>query len=246
MVDLERMNPLKIKIDKEWGQSTLVIENTSGSELSLHSIQQAAVIPMIRAFAEYWSLVGLPLVGPQSSIARQQSGQGSGPGRSRIHIPMTGWRNAGVDIQISGRCAVAFVDRRRLRCGVCYHPGRLGPIGLDSGGVVQPRKHPLSIPIQRNGGGIEPGIIRVVVNVVLVQGHQATVGLTCVYRGGQPGVTSPRFIRRVMLGQRIIVSGVLPDVDNPDAIGNSVITQLNQSLLYLLKVRSPYIQYHPA
>ena len=65
--------------------------NSAGSELSLDAIQQAAVIPVILAFAEDRSLVSLALVGPQVGVACQPGRQHARARDMRVHVSMSGW-----------------------------------------------------------------------------------------------------------------------------------------------------------
>src|SRR5277367_6212135 len=91
VIDLQGVYPLEIEIDKEWRCGAGMFLNGPGSELGLDAIQQAAVIPVILAFAEDRSLVSLALVGPQVGVAGQPGRQHACAGDMRVHVSMCGW-----------------------------------------------------------------------------------------------------------------------------------------------------------
>src|ERR1700678_1577981 len=126
-----------------------MFRNRPGSELSLDAIQQAAVIPVILAFAEDRSLMSLALVGPQVGVACKPRRQHAGARNMRVHVSMSGWTGTRVDIQIGRRGSVPGMDFLRLGGSVLYHPRRLRRIGLDAG-MVEPRRHTLSVAFQPN------------------------------------------------------------------------------------------------
>ena len=216
----------------------------AGPELSLHSIQQSAPIPVNIPFSEDRSTESLSLECEKLAMRIEDTPEHPCSAFLCVQIHVEPGATCRMNIEIVGIGSIALVDFRRLFAGEPHYRVRFDRKRLNSRAGVIPGFLFFSFCVLSDIVNVKEVVVGVIISVVLVQRDQIP---QLFGRRNQVFhiLVSPHIrLCRIVHGKRVIIAAALPVVDQHNALVDSKRMQSLQLIRYISKLSAPDIQHY--
>ncbi len=180
--------------------------------LGLDAVAAARPVELVMPFAEKRAAVRVAHELEEGRVVFHLAQRHGGHRLVGLVIELVPWRHAGVDVEISGRRAIAAMDLRRILPGEIDSPIALQPEALHFGARIEPGLRRRAVGVEHPGRGIVGRGIGVQVDIVLVQRPDVAAVVGRAAEGHHSFLAAVLRIGRNMIGQLDVVAVALPVV----------------------------------